>query len=741
MIEKISINNVTSYKSLVEISNLEKVNFFFGNNGSGKTTISRLLHNVGAGIRQDCYSACKVIKNTNDNSEILVFNSDFVERNFNQSDDLKGIFTLDETNADIDNQIENCKKVLSQVSDKLKMTETNINEFKIKFDRLKKRYINEFWDYRIKTIKKYSKLKLEHSGNKTLHFNKICEMFTIDDYLDIDIVDLDSKYKKYFDQNLELVSLITVNKFTDIERKLSDILSGIIVGKQDVDIAPFIESFGNSDWVERGKKVYIDKMNAVKCPFCQEPLKAEFRYSLEQYFDKTYTFKKESLMNLLRQYKSLISEYKLILDIIIKKYDEGKIVSQYKLKVEKVFNNNIIAINNKLLAMNEKKRIELYDFSLIDPINNGIEIHNEEVRNIDSHKNVVRKDIWKYLIFNSKSMIKSYYSEKSSINKSLAEYRNYKKELMLTDSEKNSLIKELMGKTVNTITAVDNINLLLKSAGFSNFSIDQRKEEKNKIIKYYLKRVGQKNDKIFKSLSEGEKQFISFLYFYQLCLGVVDKENKAKKKIIVFDDPISSMDSQVLFLVSTLIRKLMKRKGKKKQSNVFFNNNIEQIFLFTHNVFFYKEVSWKSYIVSNPSHYMISKFTENTSVEYKKSECFIRTDYELLWEEINKAEIENISLMNTLRRIIESYVKFMKIGNDSWNVCDSINEDDNKLIIYRALISTLNLGSHSADINNEIYFHSMSETNSEDIKSVFHSLFTELPGGKEHYNKMMELNG
>ena len=65
-----------------------------------------------------------------------------------------------------------------------------------------------------------------------------------------------------------------------------------------------------------------------------------------------------------------------------------------------------------------------------------------------------------------------------------------------------------------------------------------KKETENNIIKYYFLREGETSENhIFKTLSEGEKNFIAFLYFYQLCLGTNDTEN-TKKKIIVIDDVI-----------------------------------------------------------------------------------------------------------------------------------------------------------------------------------------------------------
>lgn len=85
------------------------------------------------------------------------------------------------------------------------------------------------------------------------------------------------------------------------------------------------------------------------------------------------------------------------------------------------------------------------------------------------------------------------------------------------------------------------------------FLIDE-KEKINNISQYFLKRIdAEPSDNVFKTLSEGEKNFISFLYFYQLCLGTDNIDRSSKKKIIVIDDPVSSLDSQALFIVTTLI--------------------------------------------------------------------------------------------------------------------------------------------------------------------------------------------
>lgn len=81
------------------------------------------------------------------------------------------------------------------------------------------------------------------------------------------------------------------------------------------------------------------------------------------------------------------------------------------------------------------------------------------------------------------------------------------------------------------------------------------------------------------TLSEGEETFISFLYFLQFTKGSVDVSKISNRKVLVLDDPICSLDSTILYIVSSLVKNLIKdiRKG---------TSDVEQIFILTHNVFF-----------------------------------------------------------------------------------------------------------------------------------------------------------
>ena len=52
------------------------------------------------------------------------------------------------------------------------------------------------------------------------------------------------------------------------------------------------------------------------------------------------------------------------------------------------------------------------------------------------------------------------------------------------------------------------------------------------------------------------RNFVSFLYFYHLLKGSWSESGVTTDRVVVIDDPVSSLDADVLFIVSTLIRAL-----------------------------------------------------------------------------------------------------------------------------------------------------------------------------------------
>ena len=153
--------------------------------------------------------------------------------------------------------------------------------------------------------------------------------------------------------------------------------------------------------------------------------------------------------------------------------------------------------------------------------------------------------------------------------------------------EIEKLKRDIVQKSNNLTSvqpAVNQINNTLVAYGFTNFRIEPYSEVPGEQQNKY-RIVREDGTEATHTLSEGEATFITFLYFMQLTKGATDKESVNEKKIIVLDDPISSLDSNVLYLVSAMVKKL----AKEIKSG---DSDVEQLFIFTHNVYFHKEASF-----------------------------------------------------------------------------------------------------------------------------------------------------
>ena len=121
MIEKIELDRVATYTEKQVLSDLREVNYIYGSNGSGKTTISRVL------VHPEMYTDCLITWENNQKEEILVYNSDFVKEHVFEKDTLHGIFTLESENIEILKEIDKKKKDLDQLDTDLKGLHFTLN--------------------------------------------------------------------------------------------------------------------------------------------------------------------------------------------------------------------------------------------------------------------------------------------------------------------------------------------------------------------------------------------------------------------------------------------------------------------------------------------------------------------------------------------------------------------------------------------------------------------------------------
>ncbi|GAA8634764.1 hypothetical protein oki200_11660 [Helicobacter pylori] len=277
---------------------------------------------------------------------------------------------------------------------------------------------------------------------------------------------------------------------------------------------------------------------------------------------------------------------------------------------------------------------------------------------------------------------------------------------------------------------VNEINALLKGYGFTNFSLACTEDEKSyRIQREYGQLVGE-------TLSEGEVTFITFLYYYHLTKGSLKENDISKNKVLVIDDPISSLDSNILFIVSVLVKELMKEAMKEK-------TNIKQVIILTHNTYFYKEITLeydlKRYHQGKYSFWIIRKDNNVSKIE-KFEKNPVKNSYELLWQEVRLAKekqakennISWVSLQNVMRRIIEYYFRILGGFKDNYSLSEYFENIEEKRV-YNSFISWFNDGSHG--ISDDLFVQSQ-DTSIETYLKVFENIFKKT-GHEAHYTMMM----
>lgn len=137
MINEICIKSCTPYDDLgANISNCKKVNFIYGANGSGKTTISEYLRTYG--INSDRYKFCHIKWESNNKTPIYVYNRQFRQNNFKNEVGIPGVFTLGEDSIEDIEAIKKLKEDLRKKEEKYNKTKESIEKKNYEKEELEK---------------------------------------------------------------------------------------------------------------------------------------------------------------------------------------------------------------------------------------------------------------------------------------------------------------------------------------------------------------------------------------------------------------------------------------------------------------------------------------------------------------------------------------------------------------------------------------------------------------------------
>ncbi|GAA8757422.1 AAA family ATPase [Helicobacter pylori] len=743
-ISQIVLKNAATFdESGASFEDLNSINFIYGTNGSGKTTTSSFLKNLAENRIEDKFANSKIEWHNDEILKIEVYNKQFKEEQFRNSQ-VKGIFTLGKkTNENLEN-IESKKESINKENEKKTKNEKSLQKLKQEREEKEKDFTDSCWEKLYKKNEEDFKETLEGFKLKKKFKEKILEEFKNNEHNEIEIGKLE-KLK----ENIRIVFSKNQTELVPLECNLTDfdsvenhsIWEQKIVGSGDAIIADLIKKLSNEDWVAQGREYLSKDGNA--CPFCQQKtITEEFKKQLESYFDTSYQKSTDTIKKMKENYKNETDEVLERLDEIVKTEQDNL---QTKLNTE-IFKRIIETLRSKINGNWQKMRDKSKEMSrsfdlestkneiekigeLIDTANQQIANHNEMMKDIENQKEICKGQTWKFLVNEFKSDIQEYNKKHCGLEKGIS---NLNKEISENQEKIEKLeneIRELEKNMVSIKPIVDEINALLKGYGFTNFSLACTEDEKS----YRIQR--EDGQLVGETLSEGEVTFITFLYYYHLTKGSLKENDISKNKVLVIDDPISSLDSNILFIVSVLVKELMKEAMKEK-------TNIKQVIILTHNTYFYKEITLeydlKRYHQGKYSFWIIRKDNNVSKIE-KFEKNPVKNSYELLWQEVRLAKekqakennISWVSLQNVMRRIIEYY--FRILGGIKYNDLSECFENIEEKRVCNSFISWFNDGSHG--ISDDLFVQSQ-DTSIETYLKVFENIFKKT-GHEAHYTMMM----
>lgn len=727
MIESIELNTVPFDDKPQRLTELKKFNYFFGGNATGKTTISKVVANP------DMYQDCSIIWADGFPLESRVYNIDFIKLNLQSK--IPGVFTLGEKESAVLEKIELIKKDKDKLSDEIKnLTSTLQGQDgnggkKADLDGLKTTYKDMFWVQKKKHEKNLGGGLKGYLSNSAKFMEKVLFEAENNKEILLPLAELEEKAATIFSESLEPASPITgISANNILGHEKNPILQKRIIGKEDVDIAAMIKKLGNSDWVREGR-AYYEASEGI-CPFCQQETTKYFENSLNEYFDEAFLHDNTAVDELVSEYDNDAQQIQRQIQNLIGL--ESEFLDAEKLKSEKEKLDSIITINKQRLREKQKETsqaISLESLSrvlnkiidLITKANAGIEERNTIINNLDKEKGTLTNQIWRFIVEETSADVVEYKRQETNLESAINNLSNQIEEKKDEKEKKDRELRELEGQTTSIQPTKDGINQLLSSFGFKNFKLDISRDTKSyKLIRENGAEAGQ-------TLSEGERNFVAFLYFYYLLKGSQNETGLTNNKIVVFDDPISSLDNEVMFIVSTLIREILGDVRDKK-------GTVKQVFVLTHNIYFHKEVTYNNTrsngILSEETFWLVKKNGKNSSVE-KQSTNPIKTSYELLWSEIKNDTRNNATIQNTMRRILENYFKLL--GNIPLDKLYEKFDGENKLMC-KALCSWVNDGSHSAF--DDDFYTPLDEAMVGKYLDVFRQIF-EKSNQISHYNMMM----
>ncbi len=656
----------------LKLDELEKVNFLFAPNGTGKTTISAALARQPEAEDERRYWPTAPTQ-----LRIRVFNEDYRAKVLTEH--VAGIFTLGKESKAINEKIALLENGISERAAKSARIQAEIGSaageeptgLKGELAQARREAEEAVWEDQKAVPKDIRETVFSgFRGAKADFFREALKRWPGSEPADpgvtweqvaVSVASLSGSME-------EAALLPTVPRHELLQGSDMDLLAEPILPKGDGPLAELISELRNSEWVGKGRDYYPNREN--KCPFCQQAGPPDLERQLEEYFSSTYLGSQRSLKQLLAEVESRSAALSSYLDLLEQSLEAQSVVDATQLAdlVEGIKKDSAL-----LLAEVEKKvahpaevvrpqsvgaKLRQLD-ARITAGNKQIEEHNLVVSNTKKARAKIKEQGWVLFLRNSQvqAEIRGYLGKEKSKQKKLDERKQALQAIEKSNREDRTEIARLRESISNTQSVAERINDLLLEMGFRRFKL----QIEDTVAGGY-RIVRNDGSLAFETLSEGEKTFLTFTYFWESLKGTLGPDETADHLAVIVDDPISSLDSDSLFIVADTIR-------RGAQEILEGSSNIRQLLVLTHNTQFHQEASYAGKWTKKTERrfYRLQRGPNGDSIVKNDDHTSrIRNNYALLWDYVvavaksdEDTSVLQAGLYNIVRRIIETYFRWL----------------------------------------------------------------------------------
>lgn len=765
MITEVDLSGTPCFAPGTKLTGLRTFNFIFGPNGSGKTTISNHIGTMN------------FESSDGEIEEVAVFNRNYIREAF-RTRQAPGHITLGKDSSEAADEIDRLTTTLNELREKHATMRAQIETANKNEETLRDRTQKGLTKRRkalAAMLSKYDGLLPSRRtfipGTNVTLLNKMLshESQTIQDR---------TKTQQNLDSIIEKMKLIPKAGATEVPEPqvpqseysletIEEILRKIPPLNNDSEMAAFASAHDLSDWISKGLDL-LAKEQLSACPFCQRELTQSIITGLNNLFNT----ERETQLQSIKQARQSIGQH---IEQVSKLIDDLRSDPTYK-SIE--FDDEIQAISDALTNVKLiEDRIELKELKPSTPLSTGLA--SDPMQDTERYLNQVSNKVKSYnqtiqagrqkrtqMLTEVESSLFDYLTF-VEFQTNLTQYKEQLDEIIKTKPSNTDIdhIESEITETQNRIKVEETkltsvgikmefINELLTYIGFTSFSLitpptTHTNNSTATVGQYVLIRHTTDGTNVpidTSTLSEGERTLLTFLYFitkYYDDSGSPQNTTHLPHTLLVIDDPIASTDAETFFLITNIIRQLLKQISDFRETHP-----VKQVVITSHNTRFLKEVAY-SYLSNNNNgdniagFYLISKDEEGSVISGPEATSRITNEYNELWAEIRRCRnlIKSTKgrpipspkfplLGNVMRRIIESY--FLDIGEKG--SITSLGLSTNKKVAI--LLAFCNSTSHSA-IGSEIY--EISSWKPMQLLNAFEEVFSTIDDGahRGHYEMMM----